>query len=74
MANGAPWEIRLDPYAEEMKKEPLTVYITPVKTNVVVDTSAMAGLHERADIQEAVLFSAQWAFVDEDEIPINQDF
>ncbi|MDO5327842.1 MAG: beta-galactosidase [Clostridia bacterium] len=72
MANGAPWEIRLDPYAEEMKKEPLTVYITPVKTNVVVDTSAMAGLHERADIQEAALLSAQWAFVDEDEIPFHE--
>ena len=65
MCNGAPWEIRLDPYAGEMGREPLTVYITPVKKNVVVDASAMAGLHEHADIQEAELISAEWAMVDD---------
>ena len=67
-ANGAAWDIRVDPYAGELKEEPLTLYITPLKKNVVVDTSAMAGLHERADSLEAELLSARWITVEETQI------
>ena len=58
MCNGAAWDVRVDDCVEALAKEPLTVYITPTKQNVVVDTSAMAGLRERAEHVTAELLSA----------------
>lgn len=69
-ANGAPWDIRADCYADALSHDPLTIYITPIKKNVAVDTSAMAGLREHAENAEAQLLSAEWITVEETEIPI----
>ena len=68
MANGAPWEIRLDPYADGIAENPITVYITPIKKNVVVDASAMAGVQEHAEGLVAELLTAEWAFVDDETV------
>lgn len=63
--NGDTWDIRLDCYADELRSAPLLLYLTPVKENVTVDASAMAGLREHADITEAVLRSAELVSVDD---------
>lgn len=63
--NGAPWDVRLDDYAKEIDASGLTIYITPDKGNVVVDTSAMAGLSERTEKMEATLLRARLIAVDE---------
>ena len=63
--NGDVWDIRLDCYGEELKNRPLVLYLTPIKTNVTVDTSAMAGLQERADTKEAKLLTAELVTVDD---------
>ena len=63
--NGDAWDIRLDCYADELRSAPLLLYLTPVKENVTVDASAMAGLQEHADITEAVLRSAELISVDD---------
>lgn len=63
--NGDAWDIRVDGYADTLAKHPLVLYLTPVKTNVTVDASAMAGLQERADMKAAELLSAQLIFVDD---------
>jgi len=70
MCNGAPWDIRVDCYADVLRDQAVTLYITPRKTNIVVDSSAMAGLTEHADIQEARILSAEWIAVDEYPIPL----
>ncbi|MBR3305221.1 MAG: beta-galactosidase [Christensenellaceae bacterium] len=64
-SNGGKWDIRVDNEAERLKNDPLTIYITPKKENVVVDTSAMAGLQERVGSMTAELLSAEWVEVDE---------
>ncbi len=64
-ANGAAWDVRLDCYAEELASNPLVIYITPTKKNVVVDTSAMAGLQERAEIAATEIFAAGLLVIDE---------
>jgi len=63
--NGAPWDIRVDCWADALKDQPLVLYLTPVKTNVTVDASAMAGLRERADTEAAELLGAEWILVDD---------
>ncbi len=67
--NGSEWDIRLDPYAEDLKKRPLVIYLTPVRKGVAVDVSAMAGLAERADTEEAELLSAELVCADDYVIP-----
>ena len=65
-ANGAPWDVRLDSEAEALSREPLTIYITPIKEQVMVDvSSAMAGRMERASGLTAELLSAELIQVDE---------
>ena len=65
-ANGAPWDVRLDSEAEALSREPLTIYITPIKEQVMVDvSSAMAGRMERASGLTAELLSAELIPVDE---------
>lgn len=63
--NGACWDIRLDCYADELKNNPLVLYLTPKKQNVTIDTSAMAGLQEHADITDARLLSAELITIDD---------
>ena len=63
--NGDAWDIRVDCYAEEIGKQPLVLYVTPKKENVTVDTSAMAGLRERADVTAPRIFSARLIPVDD---------
>ncbi len=63
--NGDSWDIRLDCYAEALEKEPLVLYLTPVKKNVTVDASAMAGLQEQAETEEVRLLSAELVTVDD---------
>lgn len=64
--NGAAWDIRLDHCADQLANEPLTIYITPIKKQVVVDvSSAMAGRMEKASGLTAELFSARIVMVDD---------
>ena len=63
--NGGVWDIRLDPYAQALKVAPLVLYLTPVRQNVTVDASAMAGLRETAQITAAELMSAELIPVDD---------
>lgn len=70
MSNGAPWEIRVDPWLDQGKAE-FCVYITPRKENVTVDASAMAGLQEHADVTEGVIEEASLVFVSNKQIPLN---
>lgn len=69
MCNGGDWDIRLDCWQKELAEEPLVIYITPVKENVTVDTSAMAGLQEHFDGLTAELLFAEIIAVDE--VPID---
>ena len=69
-SNGAPWDIRVDDQAEALAQHPLTIYITPVKEGVVVDTSAMAGLQEHVGRMTAELIAADWIMIDEITVPI----
>ena len=69
LCNGAPWEARVDDCAAPLAERPLTVYITPIRENVTVDASAMAGLRERAEGQTAQLLSAE--LVAADDYPID---
>ena len=41
------------------------LYLTPIKKIVTVDTSAMAGLQEKADMEAAELLSAELIIVDD---------
>lgn len=64
-ANGAAWDIRLDSEADALSRDPLTLYITPIKEHVVVDvSSAMAGRMEKAANLKAELLSAEIIQVD----------
>ena len=63
--NGVPWDIRVDCCAEALQKQPLVLYLTPIRKNVTVDASAMAGLREKADAEAAELLSAEWILVDD---------
>ncbi len=68
-ANGAEWDVRLDCYADELSRDPLTIYITPIKAHVTVDvSSAMAGRLEKADGLKAELLRAEIVLVDEIEL------
>ena len=40
-------------------------YMTPIKKNVTVDASAMAGLQERAETEAAGLLSADLIIIDD---------
>ena len=64
-ANGAPWDIRVDDHAKALQENPLVIYITPAKEDVVVDASSMAGLRERVGHLTAELISAKWIIVDD---------
>lgn len=65
-SNGAVWDVRLDCYREELQRDPLTIYITPIKEHVTVDvSSAMAGRMEKADGLKAELIRAEIVQVDE---------
>lgn len=63
--NGGVWDIRLDHRAEALRQAPLVLYLTPVKKNVTVDASAMAGLQEKAVTEAAELLSADLLTVDD---------
>ena len=67
--NGAPWDIRVDDQAEALAAHPLTLYITPVKEDVTVDASAMAGQIERVGRATAELLCAQWIMIDDVPVP-----
>ena len=71
--NGDAWDIRVDCYADSLKEEPLVLYLTPVKENVTVDVSAMAGLKERADVTEGQLISAELVTMDDYPIAEQED-
>ena len=48
--NGAPWEIGLRTFADRLKENPLTIYITPLKEGVKVNVeSAMAARMEEVE-------------------------
>ncbi len=65
-ANGAAWDIRLDCYAADLARDPLTIYITPIKAHVTVDvSSAMAGRMEKAEGLKAELICAELIQVDD---------
>jgi len=68
-SNGGTWDVRLECYAEQLKEHPLTIYITPIKSGIVVDVSAMAGRIERANDLKAELFSAELVSVEEITLP-----
>ena len=53
----------------EEEDRPLVLYLTPVRTGVTVDASAMAGLSEKADTEAAELISAELVFADDVVIP-----
>ena len=63
--NGDIWDIRLDCYAEALNQAPLVLYLTPIKKNVTVDASAMAGLQEKADSEAAELLSVELVIIDD---------
>ena len=63
--NGDIWGIRLDCYAEALNQAPLVLYLTPIKKNVTVDASAMAGLQEKADLEAAELLSVDLVIIDD---------
>ncbi len=63
--NGDIWDIRVDCFADTLKTQPLVLYLTPVRSNITVDASAMAGLEEKADIEEAELLCAELILVDD---------
>ncbi len=63
--NGDSWDIRLDCHAETLEQAPLVIYLTPVRKNVAVDVSAMAGLQEKADKEAAELLSAELVIIDD---------
>lgn len=59
-ANGAVWEIGLKDFAEELKKECITIYIVPLKEGVNVNVeSAMAARSEEVDAYVAELKRVQ---------------
>ncbi len=63
--NGGIWDIRLDCYARVLDHLPLVLYLTPVRKNITVDASAMAGLQETADTDAAELLSAELICIDD---------
>ena len=71
--NGGIWDIRVDPYADALREHPLVLYLTPVRTGVTVDVSAMAGLAEKADTEAAELLSAELVFADDLVIPEGEE-
>ncbi len=68
--NGGEWDIRLDSEAEDLREAPLVLYLTPVRRNVTVDASAMAGLRETADSEAAALESAKLLLTDDYPVPL----
>ncbi len=55
-ANGAPWEIGLKEFSEELQRGPLTIYITPLKKDAKVNVeSAMAARIEKVGGSTALL-------------------
>ena len=58
---------------ETLKKQPLVLYLTPVRKNITVDVSAMAGLQEKAEREAACLLSAEWIAVDDVAVTEGQD-
>ena len=71
--NGDDWDIRVDGCADTLKKQPLVLYLTPVRKNITVDVSAMAGLQEKAEREAACLLSAEWIAVDDVAVTEGQD-
>ena len=68
-ANGEAWDIRLDADAERLKKSPLTLYITPLKEEAVVNVdSPMAARMEQVSGLKAELLGQQLVTVDEVEL------
>ena len=58
--NGAPWEIDLMPYREELTKHGMYLYVSPRKTGAYVDnSSAMAARHEVVKEQVARIDSVE---------------
>lgn len=59
-ANGAVWEIGLKDFAEELKKDCMTIHIAPLKEGAKVNVeSAMAARSEEADAYAAELKSVK---------------
>ena len=63
--NGDIWDVRVDCCAQELYEKPMVLYLTPVRKNVTVDASAMAGLQEKADTEAAELLAAELVFIDD---------
>lgn len=63
-ANGAVWEIGLKEFMEQIKNDPLTIYIAPVREgrNVNVE-SVMAGRKEETSSEIAELISAELEYI-----------
>ena len=66
--NGGCWDIRVDCDPEALRTQPLVLYLTPVRKQVTVDASAMAGLSEKAETEEAELLRAEMVLVDDDPV------
>lgn len=69
--NGQPWDIRLDDYADELAKHPLTLYVVPIKkgASVSVDSTMAARMEQVAGII-ASLDGLELQFVDEMELEL----
>lgn len=64
--NGAPWDIRMDPWKEQLERYPLTIYIAPLRQGAKVNVdSPMAARTELADGLAAELEGAELHFVNE---------
>lgn len=62
--NGAPWEIDLMPYKEQLLKHGMYLYVSPRKIGAYVDsTSSMAALHEVIKEQIARINSIELAAI-----------
>lgn len=64
--NGATWMTRLDPHAEAIRKDPLTLYIVPIRENAVINAdSAMAARFESASGYYAQLDQVKLVAIDD---------
>lgn len=62
--NGEIWEIGLKEFADSLKEQPLTIYITPIKKGVHVNVeSAMAARMEQVDGITGILHDVSIAWI-----------
>lgn len=64
--NGAPWVTRIDPWAEALRREDLTLYITPIRQNAHINVdSPMAARFESSEGSIAHLDNAKLVAVED---------